>query len=66
MPRPKWQPNLLLGVVRYLYGTCETAEQFIELVLRRADEIAAVMAVRSGHLPGVLMPRGSRHAVTPA
>lgn len=47
MPEPKWQPNLLLGAVRYLYGTPETAAGFIDLVRTSGDEIAAEMAVRS-------------------
>jgi hypothetical protein len=47
MPPAKWQPNLLFGVVRYLYGTPSTAEQFVATVLRHADDIAVTMAVRS-------------------
>jgi uncharacterized protein DUF2332 len=46
MPVAKWQPNLLLGVVRYLYGTPGTPEEFVSLVLHRQDEIAIVMASR--------------------
>jgi hypothetical protein len=47
MPESKWQPNVLLGVVRYLYGTPGGGEEFVSLVAARADEIAEVMAVRS-------------------
>jgi hypothetical protein len=47
MPRAKWQPNVLLGVVRYLYGTPSGVEEFLGLVAERTDEIAEVMAVRS-------------------
>lgn len=47
MPPPKWQPNLLLATVRYLFGTPPDAAGFLELVRDHADEIAAVMAVRS-------------------
>lgn len=47
MPEPKWQPNLLLATVRYLYGTPEEGSAFIELVRSNAADIAAVMAVRS-------------------
>ena len=46
MPRPKWQPNLLIGAVRYLFGTPPDAAGFLELVRAHPDEIAAVMAVR--------------------
>ena len=46
MPVAKWQANLLLGVVRYLYGTPETPQEFVSLVLHRQDEIATVMASR--------------------
>jgi hypothetical protein len=47
MPEAKWQPNVLLAVVRYLFGTPDSAEEFIALVADRADEIAGTMAVRS-------------------
>jgi hypothetical protein len=47
MPEPKWQPNLLLGAVRYLYGTPEDPGEFSRVVRARWDEIAAVMDVRS-------------------
>ena len=47
MPEPKWQPNVLLAVVRYLYGTPGSGGEFVAVVERRADEIAEVMAVRS-------------------
>jgi len=46
MPKPKWQPNLLIGAVRYLFGTPPDAAGFLELVRAHPDEIAAVMAVR--------------------
>ncbi len=32
MPEPKWQPNLLLAAVRYLYGTPEEPGAFLDLV----------------------------------
>lgn len=47
MPEAKWQPNVLLAVVRYLYGTPAGGQEFVALVRARADEIADVMAVRS-------------------
>lgn len=47
MPEPKWQPNLLFAAVRYLYPTPDDASGFVKLVRAHADEIAAVMAVRS-------------------
>src|SRR4051812_8005152 len=47
MPPAKWQPNLLLGAVRYLYGTPSSPTEFIELVRAHADQIRAVMAVRT-------------------
>jgi hypothetical protein len=47
MPVAKWQPNLLLGAVRYLYGTPSGANEFVELVRAHADQIAAVMATRT-------------------
>jgi hypothetical protein len=47
MPEAKWQPNVLLAVVRYLFGTPGTGQEFVALVKDRADEIAATMAVRS-------------------
>ena len=46
-PEIKRQPNLLLGAVRYLYGTPEDADVFLELARAHAEEIAAVMAARS-------------------
>lgn len=46
MPEAKWQPNLLLGVVRYLYGTAAEPGEFIELVHANEHEISATMAVR--------------------
>src|SRR5436305_6098532 len=47
MPEPKQQPNLLLGAVRFLYGTPEEPRAFISLVHDRWDQIAGVMRVRS-------------------
>jgi hypothetical protein len=47
MPEPKWQPNLLLGAVRYLYGTPEEPGDFGRLVREHWEEIAAVMSARS-------------------
>lgn len=47
MPRLKWQPNVLIAAVRYLYGTPPTGAEFVELVHAHRDEIAATMAVRS-------------------
>jgi hypothetical protein len=47
MPEAKWQPNVLLGVVRYLYGTPSSGDEFVAVVRRRCDAIAAEMAVRS-------------------
>jgi hypothetical protein len=47
MPEPKQQPNLLLGAVRFLYGTPEEPADFISLVHERRDRLAAVMRVRS-------------------
>jgi hypothetical protein len=47
MPEPKQQPNLLLGAVRFLFGTPKQAHEFISLVHERWDQIAAIMRVRS-------------------
>jgi hypothetical protein len=47
MPEAKWQPNVLLGVVRYLYGTPDTGREFLALVESHAREIAAQMAIRA-------------------
>ncbi len=47
MPEPKHQPNLLLGAVRFLYGTPEDARAFVALVHERWGEIAAFMGKRS-------------------
>jgi hypothetical protein len=47
MPEAKWQPNVLLAVVRYLFGTPSSGEEFVAVVERRAGEIADTMAVRS-------------------
>ncbi|MBV9535431.1 MAG: DUF2332 domain-containing protein [Solirubrobacterales bacterium] len=47
MPESKQQPNLLLGAVRFLYGTPEDPHAFLSLVHERWDEVAALMRVRS-------------------
>jgi hypothetical protein len=47
MPQAKWQPNVLLAVVRYLFGTPGSGREFVALVRQRSDEVAATMAVRS-------------------
>ena len=47
MPEAKWQPNVLLAVVRYLFGTPDSGEEFLALVRQRADDIAETMAVRA-------------------
>src|SRR5690348_4787098 len=47
MPEAKWQPNVLLAVVRYRFGTPGSGREFVALVRQRADEIAEIMAVRS-------------------
>ncbi len=47
MPEAKWQPNVLLAVVRYLFGTPGSGPEFVALVRERADEVAETMAVRS-------------------
>lgn len=47
MPESKRQPNLLFGVVRYLYGTPDGGPAFLRVVKRHADDIARTMATRS-------------------
>jgi hypothetical protein len=47
MPEAKWQPNVLLAVVRYLFGTPGSGREFVALVRQRSEEIAETMAVRS-------------------
>lgn len=47
LPEPKQQPNLLLGAVRYLYGTPEDPDDFKRLVRANWAEIAAVIERRS-------------------
>lgn len=42
----KWQPNLLLGAVRYLVGTVGGWEEFAQVVSERRAEITALMAAR--------------------
>jgi hypothetical protein len=47
MPEDKWQPNVLLAVVRYLYGTPPSGDEFVALVDDHAQEIAETMAIRT-------------------
>jgi hypothetical protein len=47
LPEAKQQPNLLLGAVRYLYGTPEAPREFARLVRARWDEVVAVIQRRS-------------------
>jgi hypothetical protein len=47
MPEAKWQPNILLGAVRYLYGTPADPGEFRHLTRAHWDEIATVMSARS-------------------
>ena len=47
MPEEKWQPNVLLGVVRYLFGTPPSGDEFVALIENQAQEIAETMAVRT-------------------
>jgi hypothetical protein len=47
LPPAKWQPNLLFGTVRYLYGTAAGPDEFLELLRAHGDEIAALMSVRA-------------------
>jgi hypothetical protein len=47
MPPAKWQPNLLLGAVRYLYGTPSSPQEFVSLVESHAEQIAEVIAAHS-------------------
>lgn len=47
LPNEKRQPNLLLGVVRYLFGTPSAPADFIDLVLAHRDVVKAEIARRS-------------------
>ncbi len=47
LPAAKRQPNLLLGAVRFLYGTPSEPRDFSRLVRANWDDISALMAVRS-------------------
>jgi hypothetical protein len=47
MPQSKQQPNLLLGAVRFLYGTPDDPQAFLAVVHERWEEIAALMLARS-------------------
>lgn len=46
LPRPKRQPNLLLGAVRYLGGPVDTRPAFREFVVTRWDAVRATMLAR--------------------
>lgn len=46
LPRPKRQPNLLLGAVRFLGGPVASWPDFRAFVLDRWDEVATTMAVK--------------------
>ena len=46
LPAPKRQPNLLLGAVRYLYGTPAGAAEFVACIHAHTDAIAALMRRR--------------------
>jgi hypothetical protein len=47
LPRPKWQPNLLLGAVRYLFGTLANDEEFARVFSDHTSQILAVVRARS-------------------
>jgi hypothetical protein len=47
LPEPKRQPNLLFGVVRYLYDGLDTPDAFIECIHAHPAEIAGAMRQRS-------------------
>ena len=47
MPEPKWQPNLLLAAVRYLYGTPPSAAEFVRLIHTHRTELGEVMATQT-------------------
>lgn len=46
LPRPKRQPNLLLGAVRFLGGTVDSWPAFRGFVSDRWDEVSATMAAK--------------------
>ncbi|HEV7204763.1 MAG TPA: DUF2332 domain-containing protein [Jatrophihabitans sp.] len=46
LPRPKRQPNLLLGAVRFLGGPVESWPAFRAFALDRWDDVTATMAVK--------------------
>ena len=47
MTEPKWQPKVLVGVVRYFYGTPGSGRWSVPLVRAHAQKIAETMAVRT-------------------
>ena len=47
LPSEKRQPNLLLGVVRYLFGTPSAPQDFIDLVLAHRELVEAEITRRS-------------------
>ena len=47
MPEPKWQPNLLLAAVRYLYGTPPSAAEFVRCIHIHSTELGEVIATRA-------------------
>jgi hypothetical protein len=46
LPRPLRQPNLLLGVVRFKFGTVAGYPEFRDLVIENWDEVSAEILVR--------------------
>lgn len=46
LPAPNRQPNLLLGVVQYLYGTVADYPSFRRLVVQRWTEVSSTMLAR--------------------
>lgn len=46
LPAPKRQPNLLLGVVQYLYGTVADYPAFRRLVVEHWSDVSSTMLVR--------------------
>jgi hypothetical protein len=49
LPRPKWQPNLVFGAVRYLFGTLANDEEFARVLSNHAAQILGVVRGRSTH-----------------
>src|SRR5579864_1416669 len=47
LPRPKRQPNLLFGAVRFLLGTAGGWAEFRRTLLDNADAVREVMLARS-------------------